>query len=648
MLKFSLLLIGLSVLGSIVSAEDNIVDNDKSEYTILTPSQPDKVEQFAAEELQKYFKQITGLQLQIVASDFTYPDRSVGISDESSRAKQNTTKPIKIGNRCLSVGYTKLVQEKQINVPSRYFDDDGFIIKTVGKDVVLLGANSRGTLYAVYEYLEQIGCRWYAPQFDYYQGKAEYVPSKKNVELQKFDILDQPDWKYRKIDGDQMVSHTAESWIQIFDWCAKNRVNSIPYAIEGFHKPEKTWFNWKEKLLPELEKRGIIIELGKHGIYDMALPVEKYFDAHPEWFCFKNGERQRKNNLVFSTANSTAVAEFTKNMVELIRNYPEMKVLQLWPPDNRNAWSEEPEDLALGSVTDRHAKLVKAVADVVKKEYPNLKVEFLAYQLYTEPPTVVEFPENTIIDFCPINRSFQYRANDYTNTTNAEYDKKLLGWLKSGYKGDISLYSYYAKYAWNSLPVIIPKMIAEEVKYYKSIGVKGMSIYSEPDNWFNFELNHLAVAQCSWDNELDFEKYLDQYCEVRYGPAKELMLKFINIMENTVPQYCTLPGTEVKSVDDLKIAKTKFEEAKKLLDEAYKLAKDNKQVEFFLDKISGMLEHAKMDIELREAAMNKDKEKVKGLYSKITELFNKYEGQGIALKKAAETEHKKYKKFLEE
>jgi len=38
---------------------------------------------------------------------------------------------------------------------------EGFVIKTIGGDLVLAGGEERGTLYAVYTFLESLGCRWW-------------------------------------------------------------------------------------------------------------------------------------------------------------------------------------------------------------------------------------------------------------------------------------------------------------------------------------------------------------------------------------------------------------------------------------------------------------------------------------------------------
>ena len=54
-------------------------------------------------------------------------------------------------------------------------DDEGFILFSDGKHLVIRGGTDRGTLYGVYTFLEDyLGVRWFTP-------KLERVPESKNI-----------------------------------------------------------------------------------------------------------------------------------------------------------------------------------------------------------------------------------------------------------------------------------------------------------------------------------------------------------------------------------------------------------------------------------------------------------------------------------
>ena len=68
---------------------------------------------------------------------------------------------------------------------------DDIVIKTVGRDLVLAGGQPRGTVYAVYTFLQDaLGCRWWAPG-------AMSIPSQPNLTLPAMDIVYRPPFNMR-------------------------------------------------------------------------------------------------------------------------------------------------------------------------------------------------------------------------------------------------------------------------------------------------------------------------------------------------------------------------------------------------------------------------------------------------------------------
>ncbi len=76
--------------------------------------------------------------------------------------------------------------------------------------LLLIGADDRGTLYAVYDLLERLGCRWLAPALAFYQGAHEYVPKCETLSLSlSEDVLQRPALKYRKLYVEEGHSHNC-------------------------------------------------------------------------------------------------------------------------------------------------------------------------------------------------------------------------------------------------------------------------------------------------------------------------------------------------------------------------------------------------------------------------------------------------------
>jgi len=66
--------------------------------------------------------------------------------------------------------------------------------------------------------------------------------------------------------------------VAITDWIAKNRMNWI-HPCENAHGEPKLWYERREKIVPEIQKRGLHLIFGGHTMHTW-LP-EEYFKEHP-------------------------------------------------------------------------------------------------------------------------------------------------------------------------------------------------------------------------------------------------------------------------------------------------------------------------------------------------------------------------------
>ena len=69
------------------------------------------------------------------------------------------------------------------------------------RGITLSGGGPRGLLYATYTFLEQLGCRWLAPAFEFYpEGRHEVVPHTPTLRYTaEGPTGGQPAMKYRKL-----------------------------------------------------------------------------------------------------------------------------------------------------------------------------------------------------------------------------------------------------------------------------------------------------------------------------------------------------------------------------------------------------------------------------------------------------------------
>jgi len=75
----------------------------------------------------------------------------------------------------LIVGPGAAARELAPDLPYDDLSPDGLVIETVGSNLILAGDRPRGTLYAVYTFLEDVvGCRWWS-------STASTIPSIRRV-----------------------------------------------------------------------------------------------------------------------------------------------------------------------------------------------------------------------------------------------------------------------------------------------------------------------------------------------------------------------------------------------------------------------------------------------------------------------------------
>lgn len=502
------LVVALRAESAVVPVRRILASAGATSYVIALDVDASGAETLAASELASYLHRISGA---------TFAIRR----ERSDRQGGDTAKAI-----VLQVAGTE---------GARGAAADAYSITVRGESVVLTGASPRAVLYAAYDLLARLGCRWLAPELSFYQGAAELVPHEATLVYEsRGDVSERPVFAIRKLDMAEARSHDLESLRKIVEWMPKLRFNTLMVPMGTGASSGKTWDDWRAALTPELQKRGLTIEVGGHG-YQRFLSANmeggELFTRHPSWFGKDSTcNASRAAPVVFDTENDSAVAYLIHNVVRYVTERPEIDVFDFWPPDGAR-WDECAKERATGSVEDRHARLVAAVHDTLARVKPRLRLETIAYAYAKMPPEHEVIPADVLIDFCPISQNFDVPIYDSSRTNNAIYVRALQAWRRS-YPGDIGLYSYYRKYAWRSLPNVIPHLMQREMRWYAAAPLQGISTYAEPGDWYTYELNHYVLGQLAWNPAVDVDSLVAGYALVRYGPSRKLAVAALSTLEN--------------------------------------------------------------------------------------------------------------------
>lgn len=417
--------------------------------------------------------------------------------------------------------------------------------------ITLRGGGPRGLLYATYTLLEQLGCRWLAPDFDFYpEGKHEVVPHSPTLcYVASAPTAGRPALHYRKLYIEEGHSHTPQNTLALIEWMAKLQYNTLVYPIDYQGKGRVRWDAVRQVLTPALRERGIVIEVGGHGYQNFlnaTMEQGQLFADHPEWFALADGERSREQKRVFCTSSEEATEYMIGRLLAYIEAHPEIDIFDFWPPDGAR-WCECEKCEAIGNDSDKHALLVEKVAARIATLRPELKIECLGYSHYKNPSRKHTINPRVLLDFCPINQSFEGQIYEPFGS-NPTYTSALAEWREC-FGGEISIYSYYRKYAWHSLPILLPHYMQRDVQWYREQGVSGISIYCEPGDWGTYEVNLYTLGKLAQEPTADVDLLLREFTRGRYGTAWATALAAIEAIEELARVGCSIPGTRLKSAE---------------------------------------------------------------------------------------------------
>jgi len=301
-----------------------LADRGRSEFRIVIAADASPAEKHAAGELQHFLREISGAELPI----------------GDDRAEM-TAHEILVGDSA----HLRALNEK---IDWEGLGSEGFVMRTSGGHLILAGGRLRGSMYAVYTFLEEVlGCRWFTP-------KVARIPRRERVEVGPLNARQVPALEYRE-------PYYAEAFDA--DWAARNRMNGSASRLD--------------------EARGgkIVYHGFVHTFYSL-LPPDQYFQEHPEYYSEINGRRTAEYAQLCLT-NPEVVRLVAERVKAWLRESPEANIVSVSQNDS-GGWCECPNCKAVddreGSQAGTMIQFVNAVAEIVEHEFPRVAIDTLAYQ----------------------------------------------------------------------------------------------------------------------------------------------------------------------------------------------------------------------------------------------------------------------------
>jgi len=201
-----------------------------------------------------------------------------------------------------------------------------------------------------------------------------------------------------------------------------------------------------------------------------------------------------------------------------------------------------------------------------------------------------------LVDICPINQNFETQIYDHVAKANEDYVEAINSWRQQ-FGGDIGLYTYFRKYAWKSLPNVMPHYIQHDMQWYARIPVQGITTYAEPGDWYTYELNHFVFGQLAWNVQANVDSLTNIYCSTRYGVAAKTIAGTYADLEQLVRKFGSIRNSSLKPAGDIKAAIKKLRDDSTTINNMRMNAPLSLSANF--SRLLLMLQYAMMDMQIR-------------------------------------------------
>ena len=453
------------------AASEALTLNEK--FIVVVPARSTLTETTAASEFLEHFRKITGVRLQC-----------------------RSEKEAEVTGRRILIGQSAEAEKLLPGIKFSGLKADEIIIKTAGDDLILAGGRPRGTLYAVYIFLEDYaGVRWWT-------STESFIPKKPALQIGDLNIRYAPPFIYREAYYYD-VNRNPQFAVRLKN---NGHAQNIPENLGG-HLQIIGWC---------------------HTFYQL-LPPEKYFAAHPEWYSEINGKRI-SHNAQLCLSNPAMRAELTKNVLERIAKNPQAGLISISQNDCRNYCTcpkckalDDAEGSPAASVID----CVNAVAAEVEKRYPGVLVETLAYSYTQSPPKNLKPRSNVLIRLCSIKCDF---LQPLTAPVNVEFQCDVIGWGKIA--SQLYIWDYVTNFSNYLLPHPNLQVLGPNLRYFADHKVIG--VFEQGDSYTTIgdflRLRAWVISHLLWNPHADAEALTKEFLYGYYGAAAPHLQQYLTII----------------------------------------------------------------------------------------------------------------------
>ncbi|MEP0844608.1 MAG: DUF4838 domain-containing protein [Phycisphaerae bacterium] len=476
-----------------LSAGVVLVQDGRPAATIVTAEKPSVNATEAAAELAEYLERISGARLP-VATDSAAPPSGPLVLVGRSRLTDA------IAGLVIPAGRT------------RNFQEEGFVIRTVGDRLVLAGNDDEGylgTRYAVADFLNRLGVRWFMP------GRiGEVVPRMATIEIGDLDVLERPDFALRDFWEHARGRMDREGR----EWKIHHKLN--PGAARVFGVPSD-------------------------GSVQNYLPRNQ-FDAHPDWFALQADGTRAKDHPC--TTSEGMIQHFIERIKAEARQG--RKVTAFAPVDgNPRCWCKGCERIGNGfdgfgandrdpvpesSASNEWFYFVNRILTEVNREFPDHVIATNGYanrDIPPEmPPDVAFNPDrNLTVMFANIGACTIHSYDDPRCWQMRRQGQMIRQWCRLSDKVWIYNYNYTMLINKGTITPMVHR-VRKTIPRLKEWGVIGFFDQDEADWAMSGIPTRIVRAALQWNTRADVDAILDDFYGQWFGAAGPAMKRYYDAL----------------------------------------------------------------------------------------------------------------------
>ena len=429
-------------------------------------------------DLQEFIESSTGVALPIVY------DTDLSFNAEEKR---------------ILVGQSKATENCGIEFDYNELGKDGFVIKTIGKSVVIAGAKAAGAMFGVYDFL------WYNFGVRIYASNEFKIPdhTKDTVYLKDFNHKNVPDFAERAMGVNE-------------------RYDDMTCYRLGLNRSHgENWYTWCHT-------------------YFQLLPPSQYYSEHPDWYSKDGAQLCLSNDEMIA-----ALVEVIKN--KITESTRDGGLFMIGHEDNNSFCDcEKCKRLAAenGGNSGVMMLFINKIADImnpwVKENKPGATVKWItfAYGTTTNAPVAINngeykavnesvIPhENVGVMIAPLGSDWAHNMAD--PVYNERYYHMFMGWKALG--PEFYIYSYSVVFDRLFIHMDNWSTVKNQYKLWLDLDCK---FIFEEGGWGNlpfYEMVNYVHTRMLWDTDSDVEYYIIDFIDNYYKAGAPYVKKYFNLI----------------------------------------------------------------------------------------------------------------------